>query len=1855
MIRHRRTAAAVMAAVMTIGSITSAFAGAATPSDMPRTEQQSGQDGQKDIGGILGKILPFGNFSKDPASRMKTPAGDTAMAGLDLEGLELDPASASNMLMLKSPKKAGKVTTEDTRARGVKINLFDYDITSDNPNYGDREINQGGGDPEGGINDKGTPLKFYGQGGVPHAEDGDHNNYTGDSRARQGIVKPELGPNGYPVFDDGTEDGIELSMLFKPEDLAGAEGAPKAKTVYKDLNHLFQLDDEGYYYIDSDENFVEYDTSKKEKGDFKVYDDTYMVESDVEGEEICVGFYPLDKYNPEKRSVRPSDDLKDQDPPVEGYNHQLGLTMESRFYIPEDAKSETGDDLIFSFSGDDDIWVYIDGKLVLDMGGLHKPTHGEINFAQDTVIIDDGVVDWESPSETIGDEAVLSDLVTLNPGYHKLQVFYMERGGVFSNLSIRTNIFSEIPEDEIRLKVEKRWEAEEHPDTAEIDILADGEVYETLELTDDNPVQEVTLPKYSQETDEETGKPREIKYTVREKDMDGWHAFYTDEEGKPIERPRKIWEKAESIEEGKEYLLISDGRILTGGSGDAAKTVRANKPENKTIDGEEHKGVIADNGYDSYVWEFSHTPEDDEGYEHYQDYWVLKQKGTDRTLALGLTNPNSDSETYGAYVTDKNGYVQDDNTVYCDKLRGTGTADSLKLSTYYFWHGAPEGGSLPDEEQYHIYLTLDGKQAGTVTEDDISWQEVFVDEGGLEEGGKYVLVTNNWNQWSNGRASWMMVTPNDAMNGLVTRDLWAANDGFPVVDGKTQLPDGKYDQNAWTMYPIPNDDAGIDRYRGSWMLQAPDGEHYLALKTTGDGYWNGYRWVRNNSSFVLSDVDGESGGSNYCNKMQFWTPDTSQYTGPGKAIVSYYWDNNTEGPYWSLHLNNDANVTQSTNYSWSAVFRFFKKVKGDTKQEKASAFTLYEAKDYAVEEPLPDTLVVTNAPTGDLSVEKHVEGNVYGTPVFDFTITLEDERVDGDFDCTITTGKETEEDAGPANTQDGKETEEESGTANTQDGKETEEDSGDKIHFEKGVAEFSLQDGETLTVTGIPVCGYTVKEAVTKAFEAADGVERTGEITAGELSAVSFTNISQEKDLRIVKEWDDDEDRDGIRPEAVTVQLLANGKPYGEAETFTDEMVFEALPVYDGDTEIVYTVEETPVDGYMASVAETEDGFKIINRHEPELISITGTKTWDDDDDRDGARPATVTVRLYADGTEVDSKEFTETYTFADLPRYEKGQEIVYTVTEDAVEGYTATIDGYDITNKHTPGETTVTVVKQWEDDNDRDGVRPATVKVTLLANGEAVQEAEFDGIHTFTGLPIYEAGEKIVYTVEEAPVTGYTSSVSGDSTKGFIFTNKHTPGTTTVTVTKVWDDAEDQDGMRPVTVRMQLYADDAAKGKPVVLDEEGGWTYTWEELPEKDGAKTVSYTVKEANVPKGYEAEITGDAATGYTVTNVHTPEVKDIKVTKVWEDNNDAAGRRPASVKVQLFADGAASGDVIELDNASGWTWTWTGLPAKAEGKTITYTVEETEVPEKYTMKVTGSAAEGFTVTNSYVQEVTDIKVTKVWDDKNDQDKLRPASVKVQLLADGAASGEAVVLDSASGWTYTWTGVPAVAGGKAITYTVEETEVPAEYTVSVTGSAAEGFTVTNSHVPAVTDIKVTKVWDDENNRDRLRSAYVRVQLYADGEAQGNVVSLNETNSWTYTWTGLPVNKAGTTAKISYTVEETSVPDGYTMTKSGNAADGFVITNTHTSRRGSGNGSGGGTPHWPGFPTTPVQETGVLGESRLPDFVSGVLGDYRQPQGVLGASRTGDVSTPTLAGFALLMAFFGMAGLLIGRRKENE
>ena len=259
---------------------------------------------------------------------------------------------------------------------------------------------------------------------------------------------------------------------------------------------------------------------------------------------------------------------------------------------------------------------------------------------------------------------------------------------------------------------------------------------------------------------------------------------------------------------------------------------------------------------------------------------------------------------------------------------------------------------------------------------------------------------------------------------------------------------------------------------------------------------------------------------------------------------------------------------------------------------------------------------------------------------------------------------------------------------------------------------------------------------------------------------------------------------------------------------------------------------------------------------------------------------------------------------------------------------------------------------KTWRDANDQDGMRPESITLHLMANGvEKAQKTvtEQDGwAWTFDGLPRYENGVEIAYTIVEDTVPGYTAEISGPN-----ITNRYTPELISVSVSKVWEDANDQDGLRPEEITVGLLADGVDSGRTLVLNEANRWTGTFDGLDEYSHGEKIVYTVREEAV-NGYELQITGDAAAGFVLTNTHEPETVTIAGEKVWYDADNRYGKRPESITIYLLADGT-NVEERTVSAQSGWKWSFENMPRYRAGTEITYTVAEEKV-EGYTAEVMG-----------------------------------------------------------------------------------------------------------------------------------------------------------------------------------------------------------------------------------------------------------------------------------------------------------
>lgn len=754
------------------------------------------------------------------------------------------------------------------------------------------------------------------------------------------------------------------------------------------------------------------------------------------------------------------------------------------------------------------------------------------------------------------------------------------------------------------------------------------------------------------------------------------------------------------------------------------------------------------------------------------------------------------------------------------------------------------------------------------------------------------------------------------------------------------------------------------------------------------------------------------------------------------------------------------------------------------------------------------------------------------------------------------------------------------------------------IHFtNQDIATYHLTETKTLpgyvrdtkihVIKVMPKTTVENNNLVWKTYISVDGVRQADNL-------YTLKNTSETTNLTVTKKWDDANDQDGIRQNAVITLkgtvTLPDGKteavPLQKAYTAlfkaTDTYLtytFRSIPAYYKGQTIQYTVIENPMDGYIATVSATtgsaDKGYAITvtNKHVPQFDDFTVVKVWDDSNNIDGMRPDSVTIHM--NGSDGSSTKATLSnvkdwkYTFKHMPLFDaNGNKITYTITEDAVAGYTYTVTNegrsFTITNSHVQETFSIPVTKTWEDNGNQDGVRPSAIHVTLMGSDGNVYEANLTAAgkwkYEFKDLPRYwMEGVAIDYTLNEEAVNGYTYKIEGDADTGFTVTNEHISAVTNVVVNKYWEDAANQDGVRPDSVAVTLSGSDGKTYK-ATLTKDTGFSKTFENLPVffNNGTK-ITYTVTEDAV-NGYTGKITTDD-TGYilSITNTHAPETIRKTVTKTWDDGNDRDGIRPTNVKIELYGtDGTRRTQYLTKDNH--WSYSFENLPKyQNEGTIILYTIKE-EAVDGYTQKSVTTTA-GFDLTNTHEIQTADYEVKKVWVDDNDRDGARPTSITLTLTgSDGSKYTKQMT--AADNWNaVTFERVPMFNGGKYITYTLTENEVPSYINSIEVSEDGKHFTVTNTHAPDHTVINITEVWHDKNDQDGIRPRKMTAVVVG-SNGNRHEVPLHSSGDWHYTCDDL-VKYWKNGQLVDYTVEAVTI-DGYTSEVKSLGNNVFEVHNTH-------------------------------------------------------------------------------------------
>ena len=411
-----------------------------------------------------------GQSSDTDSDLSKPEQSDTADSAQSQGGAET--ASANNQTSRITDDELAAHTVPGVSPRGTTINLFDYWVADERG-----AADNSSGNLDTGIN-QGHVLHF---GSGLSGGNGNANAWTNSATPRTGLVQNKL-QDGYPALNQDTVQSEEsLDYLFSPTmDHNG-------KQSFSNVKGLLQVDDDGYFYYNSQENFAQFNEANNEY-DFTLYD-AWGVKAD--GASPDGQFFPFDSGNEVFSGVTENklqqQNIGSKDPSL---NHFFGMTMSTDFVQQNDGYADVEQDtpVTYNFSGDDDVWVFIDGVLVGDLGGIHDATSLQIDFSTgEVVVFDDATVkdDNKKPKPNSSEapnnlnntydegETVYGAKTTLhalfeaagvdtsrfsgntfgNDTYHSLDFFYLERGHTDSNMSLKYNLVT-IPQTDI-IKVDQ--------------------------------------------------------------------------------------------------------------------------------------------------------------------------------------------------------------------------------------------------------------------------------------------------------------------------------------------------------------------------------------------------------------------------------------------------------------------------------------------------------------------------------------------------------------------------------------------------------------------------------------------------------------------------------------------------------------------------------------------------------------------------------------------------------------------------------------------------------------------------------------------------------------------------------------------------------------------------------------------------------------------------------------------------------------------------------------------------------------------------------------------------------------------------------------------------------------------------------------------------------------------------------------------------------------------------------------------------------------------------------------------------------------------------------------------------------
>ena len=699
--------------------------------------------------------------------------------------------------------------------------------------------------------------------------------------------------------------------------------------------------------------------------------------------------------------------------------------------------------------------------------------------------------------------------------------------------------------------------------------------------------------------------------------------------------------------------------------------------------------------------------------------------------------------------------------------------------------------------------------------------------------------------------------------------------------------------------------------------------------------------------------------------------------------------------------------------------------------------------------------------------------------------------------------------------------------------------------------------------------------------------------------------------VEVTKIWEDNTNKAKKRTEKVTLTVSGNNNNNTQDVTLSLDNKKEndntwvksvEMPKYDENgQEIVYNASENEVPQFYE---KEENGLTVTNTFvgSDETISITINKKWNDNKIQEAHRPDSIGFTI-SDGKDFSKvvtlgKENNASVTVDGLRKYdENADEINYTVTENTtgLEFYktSQTYESKDGKSKIFNFENTftipenekekqITLVKKWEDNENKAKKRPESVEFTVSGNPKTqdpfkvslTQEDKKDEStwqKTIT-VPKYTSdGILIDYSADEKETGSIFYKNIDDNLNDLIVTNKFevpTGNERKIKIEKKWIDNDAS--KRPNSIKVAIKGGD--KVYNIGINSEDGWQKSIDVKNYDENGDRIEYEVSEEYESKFYNqvsivqpSKENNDTA---TITNKFS--VPDEKITvdviKKWDDKTEnQKQKRPETIDFTLVKGNIATEKSttmnVDKNTQSQNAESFTNLPRYDEnGDEINYTVQESFKSKFYQLKENGiniikdseSGNVRVEFTNEFklpIDNQKNIILKKVWEDNGNKAQKRPESIDLEL------NGTTYTLNKVNGneWTKTIENQPIYdENGDEISYTVTESEVPNFYEIKgeiiqPTEENKYTATVTNEFKKPTEkkDITVTKIWDD--NKDEHQEIEAKIIGIAKGEIVDTGienVKLNKDNNWSMK-VEVPVYDENAD-QIEYSVREVNVPDGY-------------------------------------------------------------------------------------------------------------